>query len=371
MSYTFHIPNNMDNTKNCNCTASSPDPLCAHRNSPYHLKQKREQAAQCSSGKIPGDSNDQPDIPIHEINQGLLEQLRIEEDEYTPRPLVSRARHGYPNVTSTMVDNSAFMQMNRRPLRKFEALNINGSTLTGMSIGGFEVDLSQAASKAMEVLPLPASKLPVIFADDELNFYHHFFGGLCGILGQSRVEVIAEYPDEDGGDEPLIIGLVEDLVEVGYEKTDTEIILFLKKVFTTTFELLGKSRRSHSNEEVVVASNIWGFQYIEAGMKCSEETLRMWISMCYNHYRTIWFNTFKSTWVPGFSYKGAVERKTQARLFMKSDTPHMLSRANVTKLPDIAESGISGKKVKSVRTTRSRHGRKAPERDAVSRFWGM
>jgi len=223
--------------------------------------------------------------------------------------LGNRQPSGYSGATVTRPGNRhlshdvSFQERHRRALHKFEPLNIGGRTLTGISIGGFDIDLTAAAQKAREVIPLPSSKLPVIFLDEELNFYHHFFQGLNYILGKSSVMQIIACNVYDNDASERILNLITEMLENGYERGDSEIVIFVKKVITSTFELSNSATKRYTSDRIFVVANLWGFQYIEPGMQCDQATVVMWLSMCYGHYKTIWFNTFKLTGVPDFSYR--------------------------------------------------------------------
>jgi hypothetical protein len=229
-----------------------------------------------------------------------------------PESIRGKSRSGEVSKQGRMTTDSDMLKKNRASLRKFEALDIGGKTITEMSIGGYKVDIEKVAEKAMEVLPLPPSRLPVIFVDQELNFYHHFFQGMTRALGARQLEeIVRSNRHFDDPQKPLLVCL-EDLILSGYERSDDEITILLKKVIGGTFETTSKSRKHQDNDELMVAANLWGFEYIEQGMQCSEADLRMWLSMCYNHYKTIWFNTFKSTGVPEFAMDGAFKHRSSS-----------------------------------------------------------
>jgi hypothetical protein len=210
----------------------------------------------------------------------------------------------------------SMMERNRTNLRRFESLEVNGQSLTAMTIGGFVVDLSKAAQKASEVAPLPPSKLPVIFVDEEMNFYHHFFQGLEILLGRQVVTEIVKAGNYYSSNDGQLIAMIEKMIKVGYEQSDTEITVFTKKVITSTFETASQHGSSGTTNILIVAANLWGFQYIESGMQCKEADIGMWLSMCYNHYKTIWFNTFKSAGIPDFATQGVQTRyETRAPVY--------------------------------------------------------
>jgi len=201
-------------------------------------------------------------------------------------------------------DDSSMKEEHRRGLRKFESLQVGENTLTSMSIGGYAVNLPRAAQKAMEVAPLPPARLPIIFKEDDLNFHHHFFQGLEILIGREvllEIVLSKKYYDQT---EMILLPLIERMIQSGYERTDTEVTVFTKRVLMSTFDLGEQEFNSNQIGGLTVAANLWGFQYIESGMQCKESDLKMWLSICYNHYRTIWFNTFKSAGVPHFALEG-------------------------------------------------------------------
>lgn len=237
-----------------------------------------------------------------------------DEQEMIPNKLESKHRNMVQHQSSRMIDDTRMQIENRKILRKFETLKIHDRDLTGLSIGGFEVDLNVAAQKAMEILPMPASKLPIIFVDEELNFLHHFFQGVTRLIGETNMQMITEKKKYYEDEHPVVLGMIEDLILEGYDKGDTEITLFLKKVISSTFELTTRNRKSRGMEKVRVSSNLWGFQYIECGMMMDESDLEMWLATCYGQYRTSWFNTFKSSGVPIFAHEGSGKTRSYSSI---------------------------------------------------------
>jgi hypothetical protein len=254
-----------------------------------------------------------------------------EEDEYSddsinlvPNQLSSTLKKESRFGNGRMIEDTRLQTENRQSLRRFETLKVRGRELTGLSIGGFEVDLNVAAQKAMEILPMPASKLPVIFLDEELNFLHHFFQGVTKLIGESNMQAISDKRKYYEDEHPVVLGMIEDLILEGYDKSDSEIVTFLKKVISSTFELTTKNRRSKGLETVRVSANLWGFQYIECGMLMEESDLQMWLSMCYGQYRTSWFNTFKSSGVPLFAHEGSGKTRSYSSMSSGSYSDHKL-----------------------------------------------
>jgi hypothetical protein len=294
----------MQNSKDCHCTIAGKAPECPehHRNMDKLVEMERE--AKTKSRMFHRQYiSDEP------------EQLSSEEEQtfkqYIPKDLHVQKREAVTQIRRGLIDDTNMMERNRNSLNKFESLSIQGQTLTGISIGGFDIDLTKAAEKTMEILPLPASKLPVIFTDENLNFYHHFFQGMTILLGRENVEKIAGAEFHYNDDPEVLLVLVENMISSGFEKSDTESTLLIKKVLSSTFEPTEYRPRNEEGPRLKVVANLWGFQYIECGMQMAEVDLRMWFSMCYSHYRTIWFNTFKTTGIPTFATQG-VRRSRQS-----------------------------------------------------------
>lgn len=209
---------------------------------------------------------------------------------------------------SNLVDADDMLANNRDILRKYEPLRIGNNSLTEMSIGGFPVDLSKAAQKAAEVVPLPAAKLPKIFIDSEMNFSHHFFQGLERLIGRKQVlEIVGKkkyYTDEA----PVLLPLIEGIIKVGYERKDTNLTVFTKSVLASTFDIDERTTSESAHRGLLVGANLWGFQYIEPGMECKEADLKMWLRVCYNKFENIFFNTFKDSGMPDFALEGVQAR---------------------------------------------------------------
>jgi len=221
--------------------------------------------------------------------------------ENDPSGMRNRMMNDEDMVSSQRVDN-----------RKFESLKISDKTINSLTIGGYEVNLSDAASKAMDVLPLPPVKLPIIFADDNLNFMHHFFRGIARLIGESVLESIAAKPKYYEDEFPIIYPMIDKLIIKGYAQSDSETTVLVKRVLMSTFELIHKERYYDEPGEVLVVANIWGFQYVEPGMQMGESDLQMWISICYNQYRNCWFNLFKSSGIPLFATGGVNKSRSSS-----------------------------------------------------------
>jgi hypothetical protein len=225
-----------------------------------------------------------------------------------PEPLAVRGHLQNNMVRGQLSDVDSMMEKNRATLRRFEALTVDGQTITSLSIGGYAVDLSKAAEKASEVTPLPPARLPVIFKDEEMNFHHHFFQGLEILFGRENLHVFLSKKKYYDDCYTRIISHVEHLINIGYRPNDTEITMFTKRVLMSTFSIPKQQSGNDDYRYLVVDANLWGFQYIESGMQMRDADLQMWLSVCYGHFRTIWFNTFKSSGVPAFALDGVQTR---------------------------------------------------------------
>lgn len=216
-------------------------------------------------------------------------------------------------IRSTRDGTEYMYEGNRVSMERFAPLKINGTSLPSYTIGGFEVDMAQAASKAKEVAPLPPSKLPRIFVDEELNFYHLFFQGMEMMLGSSELAELTAQDKYGQSHDSAVSDVVADLIEEGWVAEDSEITVFTKKCLIATFELGKTAKGKQEVDTFTVAANLYGFQYIESGMQLQEADMRMWLSVCRSHYKTLWFNTFKTTGVPSFAQHGVQSRYEEKR----------------------------------------------------------
>jgi len=274
-------------------------------------------------------------------------------------------RHG----RGQLADDSAMMEQNRKILRKFESLKIGSESLTSMAIGGYAIDITMAAEKAREVAPLPPSKLPIIFKEDDMNFYHHFFQGMEILMGSDTLNEIVETTHFFKKTELLLFPLIEEMIMSGYKRTDNEITIFTKKVLTSTFNLDPANEHNKENKSLIVAANLWGLQYIEPGLEMREADLKMWLSVNHGHYKTLWFNSFKAAGVPSFALGGVQTRyegpdKSQAEAPIEYSADPMTAVAQATAgiinehLKDAKHKRSDGK---SSRHAKSRRAHRSPE----------
>jgi hypothetical protein len=249
-------------------------------------------------------------------------------------------------------------------LDRFKALTLNGMTLTEATIGGYRLDIASLSKKAAAVLPLPPIALPLIFLDTDLNFSHHFFQGLEIIAGRQFIVNLAEVRKYHGDDEIIFGPLIKDLVQSGYMEGDADLVVFVKRVISTTFEILREDSRPGESDVFLVASNFYGFNYIESGMQCREQDLKMWLQSAYSQYRNLWFNAFKSSGVPDFALDGVQDRYATAS---KSENSALRRRQAVIEWPaeePTEKHRSSGRRSRSSKEERSstRRGQEAKSR---------
>jgi len=197
----------------------------------------------------------------------------------------------------------------QRPvLDKFQPLRVGGKTLTSVAIGGYTLDIEKAVEKARRVIPLPPARLPMIFSNPDLNFNHHFFQGLERLIGRDVLLSVVKKDQIESSPQPIVRSFIEDMLEVGYETSDNDLMIFTKTVLTSTFEAGDRYQGKKENRVLTVAANLYGFQYIESQMECDEANLQMWLKICYSHYHNIFFGEFKDSGLPAFATDGVQSR---------------------------------------------------------------
>jgi hypothetical protein len=238
---------------------------------------------------------------------------------------------GHNDSKAMRIDSAYdFIAANRATLNKFEALHLNGKSINDYSIGGFKINLETTTKKVKEIAPLPPNALPKIFIDDNLNFYHHFFKGMEMLLGGTKFQEIMDSRIHHEGTIEKLPDSIIGFMESGMCSGDTALTLLVKKVLSSTFS---KSQLIGGDDKIsvlTVDTNLWGFRYIEPGMTLADADIKMWLSNCYSHYRTIWFDTFKSSGVPAFAVEGVIinttrpvlKMETQIRQQKVQDTPN-------------------------------------------------
>jgi len=276
-----------------------------------------------------------PEMSVARQNERLYADLEANFGN-VPRPLTT---YDERNKQSNLVDTEDMLASNREILRKYEPLRIGNNSLTQMSIGGFEVDLSKAAQKAAEVAPLPPAKLPKIYIDHDMNFNHHFFQGLERLMGREQVLDIVHRRKYYTDEVPVLLPLIEGFIKSGYEKKDTNLTVFTKSALSSTFELDERTSANTTHRGLIVAANLWGFQYIEPGMEMKEADLKMWLRVCYNKFENIFFNTFKDSGMPDFATNGV-----QTRYEAVAQQPKLTTQ-EVDDLNQKHEANVSARKV--------------------------
>jgi hypothetical protein len=236
-----------------------------------------------------------------------VQGLRSVVGNSPPTAFKGNMMYDLPKQLNRMEDAAqVLMKDNRTSLRKFEALRINGNSINNYSIGGFNIDIKKTEDAVKKISPLPPSALPKIFMDDDLNFYHHFFKGMESLLGKSKLQEIVTSRVHHEEKYNQLPGLICGFMESGLSVGDNALTMLVKKVLSSTF---AKATVNESGKEVTVlqvSANLWGFRYIETNMYLKDADISMWLSNCYNHYRTLWFDTFKSSGVPEFAIEGVI-----------------------------------------------------------------
>lgn len=216
-------------------------------------------------------------------------------------------------MDSRRADAMNMSGVNEATLEKFSALNVNGQGLDKYTIGGYSLDIDKVTKKTQSLAPLPPVKLPVIFTDPTLNFYHHFFEGFFFL---NEIDIASEIDStmDICYDSALIVGTrIKELIFSGKEEGDDEVAIFVKRVLRGTFEDKSNSEFQGNEHKLIVAANLFGFQYIESGMELSTLDIGLWLTSCYSYYRALWYNTFKSTNLPSFAIKSSQGNKKLLR----------------------------------------------------------
>lgn len=215
---------------------------------------------------------------------------------------------GVERAADSSVSSEGLKLRSGGQLDKFKSLVIGGESLTSATIGGYHFDVAKMKEKVEEILPLPPVPLPLIFVDNDLNFLHLFFQGLEMMGGREFITLISEVGTYSGRDTTKICPLIERLCGEGYKEEDDDLVVFVKRVMSSTFEKMATPTSGKNPKTFLVVSNFYGFQYIECGMCCREQDLKMWLHSAYNQYRNSWFNVMKSTGLPSFAMQGVQDR---------------------------------------------------------------
>lgn len=311
---------NTSNTDQCTCTSDGYSPECpktfvqggkyVHVLSPGDQLKPRRYGPPDLMKSI---ENGAPTMEEMEDALDEVDKLSNQLKGLSPQPLVRRYSPETNMGRQRMNDDEALIARHRAKIEKFQPLTVDGVSLTKMSVGGFEIDLAQTAEAVREYVALPKSHLPVIFDDAEMNFHHHFFQGMEHMLGRTQLSEIVQLSKYYEDDKPVLFDFIESILKFGHENHDDVITTFTKKVLVATFVLPDEKSSSKSDRRLIVRANPFGFRYIEQKMQCSEAELKMWLSSCHDHFKNLWFDTFKSSGIPLFAMDG-VQSRYRARL---------------------------------------------------------
>jgi hypothetical protein len=224
---------------------------------------------------------------------------------------------------SKLANAEVFMKQNQVNLKKYESLDVNGISLTKLSIGGFEVDMSKAAQKAGLIAPLPPAKLPIIFVEDRMNFLHHFFQGLERLIGRDVVLSIVSKKEFFVDEELILVPLIEKMMKSGWEKSDSMLTVFVKSVFIATFEPDPRFDNDDEERGFIVAANLYGLKYFECGAEAKEPDLQFWLAQNYSDFRNLYFDTFKDSGIPAFAMEGVQARYEKPKMSKVSASMNM------------------------------------------------
>jgi hypothetical protein len=212
--------------------------------------------------------------------------------------------------------------------QKFDSLTLNGQKFTEYTIGGYGMNVDTMKKKISEFVPLPPVALPIIFADDFMNFKHHFFQGLETLLGRKYLVNMTTAIKYSAKDDMKLLPSVKQLMLAGAKPDDTELTIFVKRVLCGTFGTVPTADGVQESEGLLVEANLWGFEYIEAGMWVDDANLKMWLHMNYSAFRIAWFNTFKSSGIPSFAADGVQDRFESTGEYIRGATATDQSATN-------------------------------------------
>lgn len=306
----------------CDCTDGVYSPRCPYvfynDGKPYHTlvtesKRAIHRGTTDRSADLPIPSGRRIKEEVEKISQMVeshqnLHDPFIYQDDGTDEYLDHRSDQVNPSENNRYVSGDRIKLGSGASMDKFRPLKLNGVSITNATIGGYSLDIKGLTRVAAEVVPLPPVALPRIFSDEDLNFYHHLFNGLEIFSGRDFITRHAETGTYSAGDTGVLSPLVNSLITTGYIEGEDELVVFIKRVFSVTFSVLESPASSTTGGKFLVKSNFYGFQYIEGGMVCREQDLKMWLHAAYTAYKLCWFNAFKSTGVPAFALKGVQDR---------------------------------------------------------------
>jgi len=294
------------------------DPVLEFMDPPIHRRETSRDGNFSYRGELPFRPYENSSKTEEEIISSIVDRIRNEVSEKVRDHIPSGLRHidgrEYGTASCDLVEDSEMRASRREPKSKFDELMLGKMSMKEVAIGGFKVDLEEVARAANEILPLPPAKLPDLFKDKNLNFYHNVVNGLWEIIPfEMFMDIINCDPNDDNLDD-ILVEMISHSINIGYEKSDSESMLLIKKILQSTFEsnstIDRRSRASVTN--LRVRANTWGFPYLSQGMDCHEVDLRMWLKSCYREYETLWSSAFKSTRAPPFARRVLSDRRSSS-----------------------------------------------------------
>lgn len=283
--------------------------------------------------------------------------------------IVRRNTYGQIDHGERYVTDDAMQIAQRGSLNRFQPLQFNGTQITDVTIGGFAIDIQKTAEIIASFAPLPPVALPKIFMDQDLNFYHHFFQGIERLAGREFITRIMDRGSYSTSDKESVFQPIKELIISGCQDEDIEITVLVKRVLLSTFDTMPPSTNGAKNDQLMVGANLWGFPYIEPGMKCGDSDLKMWLHLSYSEYRTLWFNNFKSSGIPTFALDG-VQARYEENSIRRMTLPKSKTETRYTEQGEqIRENERELKKtIEYTRHRKPRRYEQPPKQSALQRF---
>lgn len=281
------------------------------------------------------------DHPAHSENAVNSMISVLQEEKMKVRSFKDESSGSYRAETideRSWATDTDMQQKERGYIPTFNPLQYNGKTMTEATIGGYRIDMGVAQKKLTEYIPLPPVFLPVIFVDKDLNFSHHFFQGMEVLMGKDKIDKIVCQDKHSINDSVDLLPTVKQFIMAGAKAEDNELTLFVKRVLTGTFDTIPGALLEPGKDELIVSLNMWGFQYIEPGMRCKDNDLRMWLHMSHLKYRVSWFNAFKSAGIPKFAMSGVQDRYESRSAVTVEPMPKKYHHVENYEYPDVVQS---------------------------------
>lgn len=324
------------NQNDCICRPTFTNPHCpqsvVHNGRIYHASPLTAEHVYRATPDVTTDESD---------GGGLMSKYNTETDNVlTPQPLQTRhtmepaqspcklraitqgsESEGDGELVRRFSEVSTTQQMGRQymnaadaagnrenSMQKFKPLVVNGQVFTDTTIGGYRLDQEAALDKIKSAIKRPPIALPLVFSDKMLNVYHHLIHGLECVLGREVLIGISAAKYYSARDEEPIVEKLIEFMESKCDDAEEEMVEFAHQALNNTFDVVVVTRRKGSLPSLLVVANIYGFEYIEGGMRMRDPEVRMWISTMYASYRALWFSAFKSSGIPHFAIEGVQDR---------------------------------------------------------------